>query len=308
MGLYQKVRPKTFDDVLGQDHVVNPLRKMVEADDLPSLILLGGPSGVGKTTIARIIRDLMVKKPEVNWIEVNAGTDGGIDKVRAIKDQMRSVPLGSKYKMWLIDEAHRVTEAAAQGFLVPTEDAPPHAKFIFSSSEPDKLPRALQTRASRFDLRPLADDDIMELLRTVSAVEGVEISKEVMKEITANCEGSARQAVVMLEQAAAAKDDDEALEIVQRAGTSKESYNLCKILLEGTWEGALKALKASEKDAESVRRGVLAYMSKGVVDGWLKGPRQKQALLAIKLFQFLFANGMSDLVLATWEYFHAKRG
>jgi DNA polymerase III gamma/tau subunit len=292
MGLYQRIRPRTWDEVLGQDHAVNPLRKMVEENNLPSLTLLGGPSGVGKTTIARIIRDQMVDNPQLNFIEINAGTDGGIDKVRTIKDQMHQVPFGSKYKIWLIDEAHRITDAAAQAFLVPTEDTPAHAKFIFSSSEPDKLIRALQTRATRFDLKPLSSSHLNSLL----------VDTCMLEEIIASCEGSARQAMVMLEQAAAAKDDAEALEIVRRASPNHENLNFCQILLKGKWPEAAKAIKQMEMEPERVRRGVMAYMANVL----LNNPGNERAARALVRYQYLFQLGKPDLVLATWEFFQGK--
>jgi DNA polymerase III gamma/tau subunit len=302
MGLYQRRRPRTWDEILGQDHVVNPLRKMVEENNLPSLILLGGPSGVGKTTIARVIRDQMVENPQLNFIEINAGTDGGIDKVRTIKDQMHQVPFGSKYKIWLIDEAHRITDAAAQAFLVPTEDTPNHAKFIFSSSEPDKLIRALQTRATRFDLKPLSDIDLMALLCVTKVAEKIDIETRVLDEIVASCEGSARQALVMLEQAAAAKDDTEALEIVRRASPNHENLNFCQILLKGNWKEAARAIKQMEMEPERVRRGVMGYMANVL----LNSPGNERAARALVRYQYLFQLGKPDLVLATWEFFQGK--
>jgi DNA polymerase III gamma/tau subunit len=302
MGLYQRRRPRTWDEILGQDHAVNPLRKMVEENNLPSLILLGGPSGVGKTTIARVIRDQMVKNPELNFIEINAGTDGGIDKVRTIKDQMHQVPFGSKYKIWLIDEAHRITDAAAQAFLVPTEDTPPHAKFIFSSSEPDKLIRALQTRATRFDLKPLPEKDLINLLFDTCTSEKIDATDALIQEIIASCEGSARQALVMLEQAAAAKDDAEALEIVRRASPNAENINFCQTLLKGNWKEAAKAIKQMERDAESTRRGVMGYMANVL----LNNPGNEKAARALARYQYLFQLGKPDLVLATWEFFQGK--
>lgn len=300
MSLYQRIRPADWDEVVGQDHVINPLRKMVEEDNLPTLILLGGPSGVGKTTIARIIRDKMVGNPQLNFIEVNAGTDGGIEKVRDIKDKMHPIPMGSRYKIWLIDEAHRVTDAAAQGFLVPTEDAPKHAKFIFSSSEPDKLIRALQTRAYRFDLKPLADKHVKDLLRDTMEKEYINACDAVVDEIVAGCEGSARQALVMLEQAAAAKNVEEALEVVRRNSPNAENINFCQVLLKGKWPEAAKAIKRMEMEPERVRRGVIAYMANVL----LNNPGNQRAAKALRGFQFLFPHGKPDLVLATWEFFH----
>lgn len=299
MGLYQKVRPTAFEEVAGQDHAIAPIVKLLKGK-FPSLLLLTGDSGVGKTTIARLIRKAL-NVSDTDFVEINAGTDGGVDDVRNIKRYTNSLALGGDYRMWLIDEAHKLTAQAQNAFLKETEDTPDHVKFIFCSSEPDKLIRALQTRATRFDLKPLSRDVVGQLLRIVCRSEGIEVSKNTIQAICENCQGSAREALVMLEQAAAASSEEEALEIVSRTGEEKVSFNFCQILLKETWHDAARAIKDGELDPEKTRRGVLGYMSSVL----LNNPKNARAAKALKCYQFLFQNGKADLILATWEFFNA---
>jgi DNA polymerase III gamma/tau subunit len=266
---------------------------------LPSLILLGGPTGVGKTTIARIIGEELGCK---EFIETNAATDGGIDKVRDVKRDLRSFPLSGGTRIWYFDEVHQSSRQFQEGLLKETEDTLDHDKFIFSSSEPDKLIAAIKNRASRFDLKPLSKDDLGTLIYNVIAAEKMRFGEAVIDQIVESAEGSARQALVMLEQAAAAGDDKAALEVVKRTASEQEGGNFCKILLEGSWAKAQKFLKG-DVDPEGLRRGVMAYMAKGLVEDWLKGPKEMKAAKALRLFQYLFQNGKPDLVRCTWEFF-----
>jgi DNA polymerase-3 subunit gamma/tau len=299
MGLYQKIRPAEWSEVLGQNHAVNAIQRLL-AGEFPSFVLLGGPSGVGKTTIARLIRkDLNVS--DTDFVEINAGTDGGVDDVRNIKRYTNSLALGGNYRMWLIDEAHKLTPQAQNAFLKETEDAHDHVKFIFCSTEPDKLIRPLQTRATRFDLKPLSREDIKRVIRTACGEEIDIPNVKVMDAIAENCQGSAREALVMLEQADAATNLEEMLEIVSRTGEEKVSENFCQILLKETWHHAAKAIKDGDLDPEKTRRGVLGYMSSVL----LNNPKNARAARALKCYQFLFQNGKADLILATWEFFNA---
>lgn len=200
----------------------------------------------------------------------------------------------------VVHNCHRGSDQFQQAFLIPTENTPKHVKFVFLTSEADKLIRPLQTRAHRFDLNPLSHDDLMELMRTVMSSEDIDVSKSVMEEITATCEGSARQALVLLEQAWAAKDEKEALEVVQRASPNRESVNFAQVLLKDKWPEAVTSIKSLEMEPERVRRGLMNYMASVL----LNNPRNQKAARILKLFQFPFIHGKADLVLATYEFFH----
>jgi len=303
MGWYQKHRPKTLEEVLGQDHVTKPLQGMLKKGTVPQFLLFGGPSGVGKTTVARILKEEL-ECSDIDFTEVNAATSGGIDFVRDLRKSIGLHSLGGKSRVWLVDESHAITTAAQQAMLKETEDVPKNVYFIFASSEPDKLIKALQTRATRFDFRSLAVDDQMELLRTVAAAENLDFEKKVLQEIVEAADGSARRAIVLLEQAAAAQDVNEQLVIVHRGNVKAQAISLCREMLSGSWSQAAKTLSHLDDDPEGVRRLILSYMTKTLLGG---GKTTEKAARAIQCCQYnLFDSGKAGLVLAVYEFFNGN--
>lgn len=258
MSLHTKYRPKTFDEVLGQDTTVKALKRIVK-DGRSHAFLLVGPAGTGKTSLARIIASgLIDSSGGNNLIEVDAASRGGVDEIKSIVSSTLYRAIGgSSVKFVIVDEAHRLSAAAWTVLLKPVEEPPAHVYYAFCTTELGKIPKAILTRCQRFELKPVKEDVICDLLLSVCDAEKLDPTDDILELIAENSNGSPRQALVYLEACHAIKDVTEAREIMRVAGQSKEVIDLGRWLVAGkglNWAAAMKFVKALEGvDAESIR-------------------------------------------------------
>ncbi len=201
--LYRKYRPKSFSEIIGQEHIVQTLTNAISAGMISHAYLFSGPRGSGKTTIARLFAKAINcenKKParhneggnfepcnqcsicsEINQgksldlIEIDAASHRGIDEVRELKESIRFVPTKSKYKVYIIDESHQITKDAANALLKTLEEPPSHAIFILATTEVHKMIPTIISRCQRFDFRRLTLPEILKRLEIVSKKESVKI-------------------------------------------------------------------------------------------------------------------------------------
>ena len=226
--LARKYRPRTFDDLIGQEAMVRTLSNAFEAGRIPQAWMLTGVRGVGKTTTARILaRGLNYQRPDgtggptihmpelglhceaimesrhVDVLEMDAASHTGIDDVRQIIDGIRYSPVSARYKVYIIDEVHMLSEKAFNAFLKTLEEPPPHAKFIFATTEIRKVPVTILSRCQRFDLRRIEADKLVAHLARICDAEGVTAEPEALAAIARAAEGSARDSLSLLDQAIA---------------------------------------------------------------------------------------------------------
>ncbi|HZH08759.1 MAG TPA: DNA polymerase III subunit gamma/tau [Microvirga sp.] len=226
--LARKYRPRTFDDLIGQEAMVRTLSNAFETGRIPQAWMLTGVRGVGKTTTARILaRGLNYQKtdgsgaptihmPElgvhcqaimesrhVDVLEMDAASHTGIDDVRQIIDGIRYSPVSARYKVYIIDEVHMLSEKAFNAFLKTLEEPPPHAKFIFATTEIRKVPVTILSRCQRFDLRRVEADKLVAHLARICAAEGVQAEQEALAAVARAAEGSVRDSLSLLDQAIA---------------------------------------------------------------------------------------------------------
>ncbi len=227
--LARKYRPRSFDDLIGQDAMVRTISNAFEAKRIPQAWMLTGVRGVGKTTTARILarglnyelpgnRDAgpTVRMPElgvhcqaiidgnhIDVIEIDAASNNGVDNIRQINDAVRYAPVSARYKVYIVDEVHMLSTGAFNAFLKTLEEPPPHAKFVFATTEIRKVPVTILSRCQRFDLRRVPADKLVAHLSRICALEGVAAEAEALASIARAAEGSVRDALSLLDQAIA---------------------------------------------------------------------------------------------------------
>ena len=182
MELYKKHRPKSFDDIIGQDNAIKVLKTKFKKKSIPHAILLKGPSGVGKTTIGRIIKKELGCKG-TDFQEINGADKGGVDDMRSIRRSMSKAPMKSKCRLWLIDEAHKITSAAQDMMLKMLEDTPGHVYFILATTDPQKLKKTIRTRCTEIAVKNLDTKDMTNLILSIYAKEKAKKYKNVVSKI-----------------------------------------------------------------------------------------------------------------------------
>jgi DNA polymerase III subunit gamma/tau len=248
LALYRKYRPSVFADVIGQEHVTVPLSNALSSGKTHHAYLFSGPRGCGKTSSARIMarslncekgptptpcgecqscKDLVANGPgSIDVIELDAATHGLVDDARDLRDKAFFAPVNSKYKIYIIDEAHQLGPGAANALLKVVEEPPPHVIFIFATTEPEKLISTIRSRTHHYPFRLVPPGILTSHLEKICAAEGVEVAKGVLPLVVRASGGSVRDALSVLGQ------------LLAGAGKDGVSYDIAVQLL-GFTDGAL---------------------------------------------------------------------
>lgn len=269
----RKYRPKTFDDVLGQDHVVKTLRNAIAQKRLAHAYLFVGPRGTGKTSTARILakalnctggpkadfdpdEDVCVEIAEgrsLDVLEIDGASNNGVEQVRDLRESVRFAPARGQFKIFYIDEVHMLSNAAFNALLKTLEEPPPHVKFIFATTEANKILPTILSRCQRFDLRPIPTETIAQHLLHIASEEGIKLEETAAWAIAKGADGGMRDAQSMLDQLVAFCGDhiQEANVLDVFGFTSREKVaSLTQTLLSRDNPAALALI---QKEAESGR-------------------------------------------------------
>lgn len=218
--LARKYRPETFNKVVGQDHVVQTLKNAFVRDRIAHAYLFSGPRGVGKTTTARILAKALnclnntegtpcgkcqncteiSTSRSMDVLEIDGASNRGIDEIRNLREVVKFPPINAKYKIFIIDEVHMLTTPAFNALLKTLEEPPPHIKFIFATTEPNKVTPTILSRCQRHDFHRMSIKDILTGMDNVLAAENIEIDEKSRQIIASQADGSMRDALSLLDQ------------------------------------------------------------------------------------------------------------
>jgi len=223
--LARKYRPQKFSDVIGQDHVTRTLKNAIEQNRIAHGYIFSGHRGIGKTTIARILamalncrsKDRPVPEPcgvcdscveirqgnAVDVIEIDAATNRGIDEVRELREAARYRPARDRFKIWILDEAHQITDAAFNALLKTLEEPPGHVIFMMATTEPEDIPQTIRSRCQHFSFHAVRFDEIVKQLRMIADAEKIEADDNALALLAEAGDGSMRDALSIMDQAIA---------------------------------------------------------------------------------------------------------
>jgi len=299
--LYLKHRPKSLAEVIGQKSTIKMLQSFIKKDKVPHALLFTGPSGCGKTTLARILRR-KIGCGKFDFKELDCADFRGIDMVRNIRSHIQQVPIDGKCRVWLIDECHKMTNEAQNAFLKMLEDTPSHVYFMLATTDPNKLMRTIKTRCTEVTVKNLSDTDMFKVLDRVAIAENIDISKNIISKIFECSGGSARQALVLLNQISGLEDEKDMETILEDASAKEKGEFIGKLLLNPNckWKKIAAALRAAkDQEAEIIRWGVLGWMKAVLISN---SPLSNRAYIIINAFRDNFYDSKhAGLAAACYE-------
>ena len=281
--LARKYRPKTFGEVVGQDVVVRLLAGAIQEERVGHAYLFSGPRGTGKTTSARLFAKALncergpTPEPcgecercraadqggEADLVEIDAASNTGVDHVRVLRDQAAYVPLRARFKVYLIDEVHMLSKPAFNALLKTLEEPPPHVKFLFATTEPQKVPDTILSRCQVVRLGPIGEETIAARLEEIFVAEGVDAEEGVTRELARRARGGMRDALSMADQLLSLVGTKPRAEDVARLGDEGSSAAfaaLADAIVAGDRASVLENLPSSRGGEAEFLGGLLDHL------------------------------------------------
>jgi DNA polymerase-3 subunit gamma/tau len=279
--LYRKYRPQGFDEVVGQEAVVRTLTNAIEHDQVRQAYLFAGPRGTGKTSMARILAKALncagtpgasatpdktchtclaiASGTSLDVVEMDAASQRGIDDIREIRERVVLQPVEGRYKVYILDEAHQLTDAAWQALLKLIEEPPPHLLFVFCTTELGKVLQTVRSRCQTFVFQRPRLAELVTLLRRVADGEGIQAPDAALSLVARSARGSFRDAVSTLDQLAAATNGQvDAQSVLQLVGAVEEEslLRLCDMVVDRDTAGALTFVEELAEQGQDLGRVV----------------------------------------------------
>jgi len=248
LALYRKYRPKTFDEIIGQDHIVKTLKNQIAMDKVGHAYLFCGSRGTGKTSTAKIFARVVnctcggkgtclfcKDEQTLDVLEIDAASNNGVDEIRALREKVKYPPVDGKYKVYIIDEVHMLSPSAFNALLKTLEEPPKHAMFILATTEVHKLPATILSRCMRFDFKLVSIEELSSLLTKIFDAEKIQYDAESISLIARAGEGSVRDTLSIADRCASFAEGkltrDKVVEILGE--TERQSLiNLADAILE----------------------------------------------------------------------------
>lgn len=293
--LYRKHRPKSLDDVVGQEHITATLSKALKSSRISHAYLFSGPRGVGKTSIARILAHEVNGLPytddsvHLDIIEIDAASNRRIDEIRELRDKVYIAPSSGKYKVYIIDEVHMLTREAFNALLKTLEEPPAHAIFILATTEAHKLPDTIISRTQHYTFKPVSKSQVTTHLTSIAKEEGIQISEEALELIAAHGQGSFRDSISLLDQAGAMGGDIDVNTARQLLGIAPDSaiLDILTLISTGGTPGTVLGM-LSDLYGQGLRAASIASQLSGKIrNGLLEDNSPMPVDVSLRLLQAL---------------------
>lgn len=273
--LYRAFRPKTFEEVVGQDHIKTTLKNQIKAGRVGHAYLLNGTRGTGKTSIAKILaRAVNCENPKdgepcneceickailegslTDVVEMDAASNNSVEDIREIRNEVNFLPTRAKYRIYIIDEVHMLSTGAFNALLKTLEEPPEHVKFILATTEPQKLPATILSRCQRFDFKKISNQDIVKRLKLVCEKSHVKVDEEALNLIAILSEGAMRDALSILERCIQDGDSNISTDKVKDLiGIPKITFvhNIIEAIIDSNIENAIDEIEKVINDGKDL--------------------------------------------------------
>lgn len=258
--LYRAYRPQKFSEVAGQDAVVGALTEQLKSETVAHAYLFAGSRGLGKTSVARIFaRELGVSEKDI--YEIDAASNNSVDDIRSLAENIYTLPFESKYKFYILDEAHMLSKGAWNAFLKTLEEPPAHAIFVLATTELEKVPETVQSRCQVFEFRKPSREGLVKLITSISKKEGYTLGAGVAELVALLAQGSYRDALSILEKVFSVSSDTKISREEAEKATGAPKGVLVREFVAALHEGNLAVALSVLKKTEAQDVDMALYLS-----------------------------------------------